>query len=190
MTVERPALATRREKEVRWCRYGVNPSGTSGNGSPPSGARRKGSATERYGPLTRFSGSTRKSSTTFASSGLDGPKPVVRKSRRAPVTSDATTEGIMRVGACESGSGVQSVCTFPHPSRNVSFRVQHPPDIKVIIAFDGTLANIGKASRNRASQHGSPAADFPASPSLTSSARKSVNGPMSWRTLASSRAAM
>ena len=65
-----------------------------------------------------------------------------------------------------------------------------PPDIKVIIAFDGTLADIGKASYNRASQHGSPAAGFPASPSLTSSARKSVNGPMSWRTLASSRAAM
>ena len=51
-------------------------------------------------------------------------------------------------------------------------------------------SNVGKASRDRASQHGSPAADFPTSPLRTSSARKSVNGPMSWRTLASSRAAM
>ena len=93
-----PALAARREKAMRWCRYGVNPSGISGKGSPPSGAGWKGRAMERYGPLARFPGSARKSSTTFASAGLDGPKPVARKSRSAPVTSEATTEGIMGAG--------------------------------------------------------------------------------------------
>ena len=93
-----PALAARREKAMRWCRYGVNPSGISGKGSPPSGAGWKGRAMERYGPLARFPGSARKSSTTFASAGLDGPKPVARKSRSAPVTSEATTEGIMGEG--------------------------------------------------------------------------------------------
>ena len=94
-TVDFPAPAARRENAVRWCRYGVNPSGTSGNGSPPSGACWNGRAMERYGPLARFSGSARKSSMTCASAGLDGPKPVVRKSRSAPVTSAATTEGII-----------------------------------------------------------------------------------------------
>ena len=154
MTVERPAPAASREKAVRWWRYGVNPSGTSGNGSPPSGARRKGSATERYGPLTRFAGSARKSSTTLASSGLDGPKPVVRKSRRASVTSDATTEGIMAAGARASVSGVQSLCTFPHPCGNVSFRAQHPPHVDVIIVLDvedqprKALQRPGSQSRN------------------------------------------
>ena len=39
-------------------------------------------------------------------------------------------------------------------------------------------------------QRGSPAKALPSRPSRTSSARKSANGPMSWRTLASSRAAM
>ncbi len=46
-------------------------------------------------PLARFSGRARKSSTTCASAGFDGPKPVARKSPSAPVTSVATTEGIM-----------------------------------------------------------------------------------------------
>ena len=34
---------------------------------------------------------------TCASAGFDGPKPVARKSRRAPVTSAPTTEGIISV---------------------------------------------------------------------------------------------
>ena len=52
----RPALAARREKAMRWCRYGVNPSGISGKGSPPSGAGWKGRAMERYGPLGEVPG--------------------------------------------------------------------------------------------------------------------------------------
>ena len=94
-TVDRPTPAARRENAVRWWRYGVNPRGTSGNGSPPSVAGWNGRAMERYGPLARFSGRERKLSTTCASAGFDGPKPVARKSPSAPATSAATTEGIM-----------------------------------------------------------------------------------------------
>ena len=97
-TVDRPTPAARRENAVRWWRYGVNPRGTSGNGSPPSVAGWNGRAMERYGPLARFSGWARKSSMTCANPGFDGPKPVARKSRRAPVTSAATTEGIIGSG--------------------------------------------------------------------------------------------
>ena len=79
---------------MRWCRYGVNPSGTSGNGSPPSGARRKGSATERYGPLTRFSGSARKSSTMFASSG---------RARRPEAGGEEVTQGASDFGRDDGG---------------------------------------------------------------------------------------
>ena len=42
----------------------------------------------------------------------------------------------------------------------------------------------------RTTQVGSPVTDLPLSPTRTSSARKSVNGPMSWRTLAYSRPAL
>ena len=114
-----PALAARREKAMRWCRYGVNPSGISGKGSPPSGAGWKGRAMERYGPLARFPGSARKSSTTFASAGLDGPKPVARKSRSAPVTSEATTEGIMGEGV-EYPPGGERLGGGPRPGYGCS----------------------------------------------------------------------
>ena len=124
-TVDRPASAASRENAVAWWRYGVNPRGTSGNGSPASGAGSNGRAMERYGPFARFSGSARKSSTTDASAGLDGAKPVARKSRSAPVTSAATTEGIIvtsppalrrilpragEIPACRSGSSAPAIC--------------------------------------------------------------------------------
>ena len=93
-TVERPTSLRSRSIAVRWCRYGVNPSGISGNGSPPSAARWNGSATERYGPLIRFSGVPRNPSTTPLSAAFDGPNPVRRKSESAVTTSPATADGI------------------------------------------------------------------------------------------------
>ena len=99
MIVERPDSLRSRSIAVRWCRYGVKPSGVLGNGSPPAGARWNGSAMERYGPFARFSGVARKSSTTPAKAAFDGPNPVRKKSRSAVNTSPATAEGIMASAA-------------------------------------------------------------------------------------------
>ena len=107
-TVGRPTPAARRENAVRWWRYGVNARGTCGNGSPPSVAGWNGRAMERYG----FSGWARKSSMTCASAGFDGPKPVARKSPSAPVTSAATTEGIMGETANDPRDGLRAAASI------------------------------------------------------------------------------
>ena len=77
-------------------------------------------------------GWARKSSRTDASTGLEGPKPVARKSCRAGVTSWATVEGIIGAGFAASHGGWRMIAQFdasrrsPHGVASRALDSPHP----------------------------------------------------------------